>query len=309
MKKVLFIALAAAAFAAISCDKANPADPNTVEWQGVVYKTVTLNNGQTWMAENLRALPDGALVSGTPGDDAAAWFPYELVEDSAKPGSYVANALKDEASIKKYGYIYRFETIYGVNKLTKDNYQNFEGAQGICPDGWHVPTRADFIALCGYADKIGSETVAPTNPEAPFWMADPADESGKYCYGSVKKANECGWNYIPAGSVGNSAYSVAAVKAENTEMKELAGRPSMAVFASSTGAKFTEKNTKGEVINQITMSVMQSTFTLTKYNEKTSAFNGYSYGRLAVSGSIAAQESGKIAGASVRCIKNAEKKK
>ena len=48
-----------------------PEDPNTLTYGGVTYKTVTLSNGQTWMAEPLRYVPDGMTVSSDPADDNA----------------------------------------------------------------------------------------------------------------------------------------------------------------------------------------------------------------------------------------------
>lgn len=60
MKKFCFLLAAAALVAA--CQKPSngggPVDDNTLSYGGVTYKTVTLSNGQTWMAEPLRYVPE-----------------------------------------------------------------------------------------------------------------------------------------------------------------------------------------------------------------------------------------------------------
>lgn len=293
MKKVFIIALAAAAIAAISCNKTGTVDSNTVDWQGVTYKTVTLANGQTWMAENLRCIPAGARISDNPAE-GTIFYPYEVVDGKAQ-------SLKDDASIKKYGLLYGIETILG-QKVTATNYQNFENAQGVCPEGWHVPSRADFIALCGYANKLASETVAPENHDAPFWTIDPSADKSEYSYGSTKKANELGWNFWPIGSILTSKYQTGVIAADKTDMADFVGACSMTYFASSTVTGFDE--TKG----QVKLAAMMTTFTKTSFNEKTSKYQGYSLGRLSVADAIMVNSNNNAGAIAVRCIKNDTKK-
>ena len=47
----------------------------TVSWGGVDYKTVTLKDGRTWMAENLRYVPEGKTPSSDPAEEAGIWYP------------------------------------------------------------------------------------------------------------------------------------------------------------------------------------------------------------------------------------------
>ena len=165
MKKFYFIAAALLAVAA--CDKNGNGNkeqdgPITeVTYAGETYKVITLADGSVWMAENLRYVPEGKKVSEDAAENAGIWYPYE-VKDGA------AVVLKDEASIKEYGYLYDIETALGV-ALNADNFKSFEGAKGICPEGWHIPTRADWFSILGYAQKTGDIESDETDKTAVFY--------------------------------------------------------------------------------------------------------------------------------------------
>lgn len=189
----------------ISCSKSDdepttPNEPNndtTLEYGGVSYKTVTYN-GVTWMAENLRYVPEGMTISSDGTDGSGLWYPYEFDSD----GNAVAITDNDEM-----GLIYNFATaIQNSNfALTEENsYDDYEGLQGICPDGWHIPTYDDWFALCGQALSASDDTTAP------FYNAD-GDAYGA-TYASIIKANEAGFNFQFTGSVISSKYNTTAVK-------------------------------------------------------------------------------------------------
>ena len=119
-------------------------------YDGITYNTVTLSNGTTWMAEPLRYVPDGYTPSSDPAADSHIWYPYELV---TVDGTLTAKALQDEASIKQYGYLYDIHAALSGKAVTPENCYDFEGAQGICPKGWHIPTRAEYFSLVGNSTK------------------------------------------------------------------------------------------------------------------------------------------------------------
>lgn len=143
------LAFAGLAFAACSDNDDNivppPADDGTVTWGGVKYQTVTLKDGRTWMAENLRYVPEGKTVSGDPTENSGIWYPQEVVAESEDV--YKAVVSTDAEYVVKVGYYYDFLTAVGIAEITAENSTTFEGAQGICPDGWHIPTEAEFTAL------------------------------------------------------------------------------------------------------------------------------------------------------------------
>lgn len=92
------------------------------------YKTVQIGN-QCWMGENLKV---GALVAST-----VESRPHSNVKDN---GVIEAYAWKNDLdSLDYYGGLYDWDEMM--------NYTIEEGTQGICPDGWHVPTRKEWMEL------------------------------------------------------------------------------------------------------------------------------------------------------------------
>ncbi len=89
---------------------------------GTYYNTVEIS-GQCWMAENINI---GTMILGTtnPSNDGV----IEKYCYSNNPG------LCDT-----YGAFYQWNEVM--------QYSNTEGAQGICPDEWHIPTDAEWTAL------------------------------------------------------------------------------------------------------------------------------------------------------------------
>ena len=153
MKKIMLL-LCAAAFLAVACDKeepaptpenpANPSDttqvdpseevfiPNAVaDIDGNSYDAVRIGE-QVWMASNLRttryangdAIPEGQTTSSTE--------PYRYT-----PSTNVA----------EYGYLYNWAAVmHGASSSTA----NPSGVQGVCPNGWHVPSDAEWSQLTDY---------------------------------------------------------------------------------------------------------------------------------------------------------------
>ena len=109
------------------------------EYDGVRYNTVTLADGNTWMAENLRFIPRGRTVSSDPAEDAGIWYPAANADKVADP-----------ALAATLGLLYDAATAFGVSEITAENSATFEGTQGICPTGWHIPTVAEMTGLVGH---------------------------------------------------------------------------------------------------------------------------------------------------------------
>lgn len=139
----------------------------TVEWGGVKYEVVTLKDGRTWMAENLRYVPVGKTPSDDPKVDAGIWYPQEVVSDGA--GGYKAAISKDADYIAKVGYYYDFPTAAGIdpNTINADNMNTYSGIRGICPEGWHIPTEVEFQALFSAYAESGA-TYCPVLAAAGF---------------------------------------------------------------------------------------------------------------------------------------------
>ncbi len=100
-------------------------DPLEDERDGQVYSTVILGN-QTWMQENLNV---GEMVERDEVENLGS-----SCED-IKKFCYEDGALNCDA----FGGLYQWEQVMCGN--------NRAGSQGICPDGWYVPTDDDWKEL------------------------------------------------------------------------------------------------------------------------------------------------------------------
>ena len=162
--------------------------PSVTDAAGTSYKVVLLKDDNYWMAENLRYVPEGL----TPSNDlnnitAGVYYPVKLASDHTK-----VEFTTDENDIKASGYLYQSETALGlaVNSIkTEDEAKKLEGAQGICPKGWHIPTADDIIGLVG-------KTVPPfeLNEQAPYYDADKKNAT-------IEKLNADGFNIFACGAV------------------------------------------------------------------------------------------------------------
>lgn len=156
-----------------------------LSYAGEVYHAAKMKDGKWWMTENLRYVPAGL----TPSDDknavnAGVWYP--LVIDVLNENTATVKFSADAADIKANGYLYSTEVALGLQPggITADNAADLEGVQGICPEGWHIPTKADIVGLVGKtADKND------TNADAPYY--DPNLNGGN---GSVALLNADGFN-------------------------------------------------------------------------------------------------------------------
>ena len=127
----------------------------TVEWGGVKYKIVTLKDGRTWMAENLRYVPEGKTISSDPKDGNGVWYPCNLSKAA------------DPSLTETAGLLYSYPVMLGMTgEMTGTNFDQYEGAQGICPDGWHIPTMAEWLKLAG----VGSGSLS--DPTSPYFEKD-----------------------------------------------------------------------------------------------------------------------------------------
>lgn len=152
---------------------------------GVSYGFTKMKDGKFWMTENLRYIPDGM----TPSQDlanvtAGIYYPAVFVTSDSK-----VEFSTEAADIEARGYLYQTEIALGVKvgDITADNAASFEGVQGICPEGWHIPTIDDITGLVGKA-------VSPitTNTNAPYYNG---------ANGSVAMLNADGMNMDAYGAV------------------------------------------------------------------------------------------------------------
>lgn len=110
---------------------------STIEYAGTTYAVKWMADGRLWMVENLRYIPEGKAASSDPADNSGIWYPNYMT----------AEAKTAADSVAKYGLLYNFEAVWGIKPDTEEKVKSVEGKQGICPEGWHVPTQAEADAL------------------------------------------------------------------------------------------------------------------------------------------------------------------
>jgi len=114
---------------------------------GNIYNTVKIGN-QIWMAEDLKVThyPNGDAIPLI--TDNTTWG--NLADDNTSDAySYYDNS---SANATTYGALYTYAAAIGDN-WARDNTAN----QGVCPDGWHLPTDAEWTTLTDY---LGGTSVA-----------------------------------------------------------------------------------------------------------------------------------------------------
>ena len=100
-------------------------DSQTLSYGGVTYRTRTV--GETvWMAENLRYVPDEALLT------KGIWYP-----DGNEDAEYV----------REHGMLYSFTVALGGAQVGSG-----APVRGICPEGWHVPYIDELQTLAAGPD-------------------------------------------------------------------------------------------------------------------------------------------------------------
>lgn len=289
MKKYLMFVLAAALLASCSDDEklpvddGNGGDDGTTEetvfeehdgyfvYHGETYKTVKLANGTTWMAEPLRYVPEGYTPSSDATEESHIWYPYELIvnEGSDNIRADGMKVLTDEASIKKLGYFYDTYAAFGGKEVTAENCYEFEGTQGICPEGWHIPTRMELVALCGRSTwGVNDELASPGNLiDATAIFYDTQYQAGK-----MEKYNDAGWNYVLSGArikssfTATPAYQNITFYTGNTTaemLEKYKGQPTMNYMMSSTCYRPNYSTADPTVMTNLQFFAQMTTFTKT----------------------------------------------
>ena len=211
-------------------------------YDNVKYNTVTLANGTTWMAEPLIYLPKGYTPSTDPTADSHVWYPYEIKADGATV------ATTEESAIKELGYLYDFQVALGGKEITESNLNSFEGAQGICPKGWHIPTRLEYFNLVGKTTNDVDGKVPANGDKALFYDA-------VYDGAKISSLNNAGFNYQFSGVrmatslTGAGSYQKTAIAEDANIQTAWHGKPAMNYLMTSTAFKPVYNSTSGLLTN------------------------------------------------------------
>lgn len=216
-----------AVFAEVSL---NQAGLTSVSWGGVDYKVKKLADGNIWFVENLRYVPEGKTVSmDLTALDNGVWYPVD-----AKNKTLTDNA----DTVAKKGYLYSAEAALGLAPGTVNdaNCLSYEGAQGICPPGWHLPTIDEIANLVGRVNASKYDLKQDPGPvvTAPYWSKELASST-------IPLANADGFNV---------SYTLGCITAAATATKGTVQNTLSYILSSTAYFRFTEQKPEGFFNNQ-----------------------------------------------------------
>lgn len=157
------------------------------------YDAVKIGN-QIWMASNLRTTryADGEVI----------------------PDGKDANSMKDpyryqpQGDVRSCGYLYNWIAVMRGRTISSES--NPSGVQGICPNGWHVPSDAEWVQLMDYLSSHsefvcnGSGTnIAKSLADDRDWNPDTWDCS---VGNDLSANNTTGFSALPVGVFSEANY-------------------------------------------------------------------------------------------------------
>lgn len=163
------------------------------DYDGNVYHTVQIGS-QCWMKENLRTThyADGTAIPTTSSYSQTVAYYHQ----------------NTNLSIVSYGLYYNWPAV--MRGLASTN-ATPSGVQGVCPDGWHVPSMSEFEAMNGFVNSIpryrcsnGDGYTGKAICSKTGWSS-----SSTTCnVGTTPTSNNAsGFTAMPAGYRGNSSFS------------------------------------------------------------------------------------------------------
>ncbi len=164
------------------------------DYDGNSYYTVEIGE-QVWMAENLKAIhfPDGTPVPLV--EDKSVWAQLNQVPDARAYCWYDNN----DSVGAIYGALYTWHAALNGHASTD---ANPSGVQGICPNGWHMPSDAEWKQL--------EMHLGMSQEDADKQDERGTDEGGKlkeygeeHWIGNTLASNESGFSAIPGGGRDN----------------------------------------------------------------------------------------------------------
>jgi len=169
--------------------------PTLSDRDGNTYNTVQLGT-QCWMKENLRTThySDGTAIAL--GDA----FTLDTTDVLIASAAYRYCPDNDNNNVAKFGYLYNWNAVMRNAAATN---ANPSGVQGVCPTGWHVPSKAELTVLVNYLCSrsdcrcgTSNQDVAKSIASVSYWLADHG-----YCtIGNNRLDNNAsGFTALPAG--------------------------------------------------------------------------------------------------------------
>ena len=171
-----------------------PGVPTVTDYDNNVYNTIQMGT-QCWMRENLRTqhYSDGTAIPA--GTDTSSTVAYRYEPNN------------NQELVTTYGYLYNWRAVMRNASSTP---ASPSGIQGICPTGWHVPSRAEFVVLQNFMEQAnnlhcnGSDTsTAVAMASTDGWHSSSVSCTPGY---DSNANNESGFNARPAGTFYQNSY-------------------------------------------------------------------------------------------------------
>lgn len=215
-----------------------------VEYGGRKYNVTKMKDGNVWFAENLTYVPEGKAVAELTDDYTGVscdgiYYPatYAVVDAKA-----VVTPSKDAEVVAAQGLLYTAAAAMNGEAIPTTDWEDCAKIQGICPDGWHIPTAQEWVNLVGACAQA-----AKNNTSAPYYVQSLAGAD-------LAALNADGLDFIPYPYLNQGKKYLGSYlnKRADSEYNMYA---SMAYFQSSTGrsatqnyaAMITNNNTKTSV--------------------------------------------------------------
>lgn len=167
-----------------SCQSA----PTVTDFDGNVYNTVQIGN-QCWMASNLNTTRTATGI---------------LINRYCYSGF----------TCEPYGGLYTWST--AINGATSSN-NNPSGVQGICPNGWHLPSDAEWTQLIDYlinnyiditGSNVGNKLKSCRQASSPLGgECNTSDHPRWNLHPTHYGTNDFGFSALPGGSINNGVYN------------------------------------------------------------------------------------------------------
>lgn len=159
---------------------------------GNLYKTVLIGD-QMWMAENLRTTrySDGSEIFTNMINDA--WRSTSSGAYSSYPNSKISNnpMQSDNHVVEAYGLLYNWHAV--------------NDSRGLCPEGWNVPTDAQWSELAAFIGgddpPNGNKLKSRRQLLSPFGGEFDTDEHPRWVYQDEHYGTDLyGFSALPAGA-------------------------------------------------------------------------------------------------------------
>lgn len=161
-----------------------PGTETVMDWDGNTYSTNQIGD-QCWMKENLKAVhyADGApMLKGSAAVDTRY--------DTTNKYYFIYN--DDPGYIENYGLLYIWKA--AVNGYSSELDLNPSQIQGVCPDGWHLPSDSEWKELEIFLGMSQEE-------------ANDRDWRGTIEGGMLKEQGTSHWSFPNTGATNESGFS------------------------------------------------------------------------------------------------------